>query len=360
VLLKIKISSSVYPSTKIKDERGFNCLSKYLPEGKNIWSDCEFYVNEEVENPDFWFVIDDIEGEESCYIGRDRVIFLSAEVPFVTSYFEDDMFLDQFSKIYSPHAIYNHTNVAALPFLPTMIDATYGKSVFGYNEGYSYDDLLVQNEIKKTKTISVIASRKGSPQDLFSEFHQIRFNFANKLKEHFKDKIDLYGYGNRDAEVKSDAIYPYKYHIALENQATHNVVTEKLYDSYLGLAYPIYWGAPNITDYFSKDSITPINVFNFEEARLQVEKILDEDPYDKKLDALIKAKNKVLNEYAVMPRIAEITKNSKENSNKNFVVLKNRKSFKKKENKKTRKVKNIAKYGIPSIVIYELIKSLIW
>ena len=60
----------------------------------------------------------------------------------------------------------------------------------------------------------------------------IAHNFFNEIKNKF--------------EVISKS----KYHIVLENDSKHNLVSEKLYDAYLGLSYPIYYGAPNINEYF--------------------------------------------------------------------------------------------------------------
>ena len=37
----------------------------------------------------------------------------------------------------------------------------------------------------------------------------------------------------------------------------NNLISEKLYDSYLGLAFPIYFGAPNSGEYFPKNSFPP-------------------------------------------------------------------------------------------------------
>ena len=57
-----------------------------------------------------------------------------------------------------------------------------------------------------------------------------------------------YGNGINQIEKKSDIIFNSKYHIVIENDSRNNLVSEKLYDSFLGLSFPIYYGATNIND----------------------------------------------------------------------------------------------------------------
>ncbi len=353
-MLKIRISISGCPSTAIKDKNGFSVISKFLPNSGNVWQDCQFFINEEIENPDYWLVIDNINGaQESAFINPNRVFFLSAEVPFVTSYFDDEKFLSKFCKTFSAHAIFNQNNFTSLPFLPFMINAKHGYSVMNYDPKFNYDQMLGNDEVKKTKTISIIASNKGSKTNKLTEFHKIRYFFAQKLKEHFKDKIDLFGYGYNEIETKSEAILPYKYHICLENQSTPNVITEKLYDSFLGLSYPIYWGASNVNDYFDKNSLSKINIFDFKGSIAIIEKTIEGDLFEKNLEFLIQAKNDVLNKYGVFQRIAEICQNDYKNdvsggdSLKKEVIIINRDVFKQK--KKRWKISSIRRKIVNTI-----------
>ncbi len=341
MLIKIKISVAGVPSTSIKTHNNLTSISKFLPNSGSVWQNCEFFVNEQIENPDYWIIIDDIESaQESVFINPKRVFFLTAEVPFVTSYFDDQKFLSQFEKTFSPHAIFSQNNFVSLPFLPFMINTVHGESVFNADSCFNYDHMLQNNDVLKTKTISMIASNKGSSSHKMTEFHQTRYFFALKLKEYFKDKIDLFGYGHNEIKTKVDAIIPYKYHICLENQSTPNVITEKLYDSFLGLSYPIYWGAPNINDYFDKDSLTSINIFDFRGSIEKIERVLEENLFEKNLNALIKAKKDSLNKYGFLQRIAEICQDDLKNNlietndSKRFVTISSRKILQPKKVKK--------------------------
>ena len=66
------------------------------------------------------------------------------------------------------------------------------------------------------------------------------------FKKHFKDRLNWYGNGVNEINNKFEVISNSKYHIVLENDSKYNLISEKLYDSYLGLSFPIYYGAPNV------------------------------------------------------------------------------------------------------------------
>ncbi len=50
-----------------------------------------------------------------------------------------------------------------------------------------------------------------------------------------------------------------KYSIVVENVQCNNMITEKLIDSFATKTIPIYWGAPNVGDYFNTKGILSFN-----------------------------------------------------------------------------------------------------
>lgn len=285
-------------------------LNKFLPNGVSSFEGAELILNgDSTQTYDCVVVIDNIT-RPTEYKTTNGVIFCTAEIPFITNYFRDTAFLNQFDAIYSPHAIYNHPNVTAnLPFQPWMINARHGCNILKPDNKYNYDTLSAMDCITKTKAISIISSNK-----YFTEFHRVRYEFALALKRYFKDRLDLYGSGHAPFDSKITAVMPYKYHIVAENQITPNIITEKLYDSYLGLAYPIYCGCTNVADYFDKESYSEINIYDLNGSIKKIEEILEDDQYDSKLPALIEAKNRVLNDYNPFIRIAKICLERSQNS----------------------------------------------
>ena len=77
----------------------------------------------------------------------------------------------------------------------------------------------------------------------------MRYEFTKNVKDYFGSNIDWFGSGINTIEDKWVGFEEYKYHIVIEN-GQNNLISEKLFDSYLGLSYPIYYGAPNVGDYF--------------------------------------------------------------------------------------------------------------
>ena len=104
-------------------------------------------------------------------------------------------------------------------------------------------------------------------------------------KSYFGSDIDWFGSGVNPIEDKWEGIKEYKYHIVIENGQKNNLISEKLFDSYLGLSYPIYYGAPNVGEYFPTKSFKSIDINNFQESIRVIENLLDSNTYEKSIEA---------------------------------------------------------------------------
>jgi len=104
-------------------------------------------------------------------------------------------------------------------------------------------------KVKKTKTCSLIASNK---QNL--EGHRLRHRIANWLKTEMPE-VDLLGRAYKPIELKEDGLAAYHYSIIIENNQEREYFTEKLLDCMLCNTMPIYWGCPNIADYFNTEGM---------------------------------------------------------------------------------------------------------
>ena len=74
------------------------------------------------------------------------------------------------------------------------------------------------------------------------------------------------------------------FHIAIENTQNVNYISEKVIDCFMSYTIPIYWGCPNIGDYFNTDGIIFIN--NKEELNQILDNLTEKDYYDR-LDAVL-------------------------------------------------------------------------
>jgi hypothetical protein len=283
-------------------------ISQFVGNLENRYQNCKFYVNNsDISEVDFWFVIDDLQFQkESVLVDPDHIYFLTAEHVHNVGYYDSynkSKFLDQFSKIVSCYDIFRENAEYDIPFLCWMINANHGSSIVA-ETNRDVNWLKNLSSLEKTRTISVFCSQKT-----FTPEHQARYKFVEILKKHFGDTLDWYGNGVQSIPEKWDGIAPYKYHIVLENQSRHNIISEKIYDSYLGLAYPIYWGAPNLADYFPKESFSQIEILDWRNSIKTIERILLKDDWEQTLPALIQSKNIVTTDLNIFSRFSKLANN---------------------------------------------------
>ena len=273
----------------------------------NLSDNFNFYINSDIKKADFWIVFEDLKNDiEYCEVPQENVIYLNNETSFKKDYFfEIHMieFLNQFNYSYGCYPTLKKNHINTTPFIPWMIHANHGDTIFKKTE-LNYDFFSNLQKTEKKIELSVICSSKSH-----TENHKLRVEFLNILKNHFKDNLQWFGNGINEIENKFEVISNSKHHIVLENDSKYNLVSEKLYDSYLGLSFPIYYGAPNINDYFDINSLTMININDINGSISTIENVIKNNFYDKNLNLLNLEKEKVLNEYNMYNRICEIIKN---------------------------------------------------
>jgi hypothetical protein len=281
-------------------------LSPFTSEPGNVFGDCRFHVNTDIETADVWLVIEGPATEsEYCEVPLGAVAHLTAEVARPVGYLAESpgvrAFMAQFGHFYTCLDYDDPRGRAALPFLPWMVNANHGPSVFAAQErDRSY--LMALTEVPKTRELSVFCSVQDSTPE-----HRLRLRFVQCLADHFGDRLDWFGNGRRSVAEKWEGIAPYRYSLALENQASTNVITEKIQDVFLGLAFPIYWGAPNVGDYFPSDSFLAIDVRDPNGSIRAIDRLLDDDPYVDRYPAILEGKRLVLQDLNFVHRMAVIT-----------------------------------------------------
>jgi hypothetical protein len=98
--------------------------------------------------------------------------------------------------------------------------------------------------VKKTKLLSFV----GSLQHPDLHGYGFRRAVADALSK--RDGTDLFGWGIRPIEYKTEGLVPYCFSVALENCAENYYYTEKIIDCLFCDTVPIYWGCPAIHDVF--------------------------------------------------------------------------------------------------------------
>ena len=285
-------------------------FSNFVDINDDKFSNINFLINKNIPNADFWFVFEDLDKDvEYCRVPKNNVIYLNTETSFKKSHFFQNymhFYISQFGNVYSCYPM-DHENLKnSIPFLPWMIHANYDASPLDFSE-MNFKTLGNNNMSNKAIDLSVICSNKTN-----TENHELRIEFLKILKKHFGSKLQWYGAGFKDIESKSKIIFDSKYHLVLENDSKNNLISEKLFDAYLGESFPIYYGAPNVGDYFFKDSFKSIDINNIDESIKTIKQLLKSDIYIENINQVRDSKSKVLNEYNFINRILEIVlENSK-------------------------------------------------
>jgi hypothetical protein len=278
-------------------------LIRQTPGSTGFWDDCVFFVNQDVQECDWWFVHEDLSRPESTICPEANIIFITGEPPLMRTY--DPQFLSQFSAVITSHMDIAHKNpIPVQQALPWHIGIRRDKTG-AIISSMGFDALRQADfdSVIKSKLVSVISSDKKTIRG-----HRKRLEFVDKLMAQLGDRVDFYGRGSNEVEDKWQAIAPYKYHIALENSSFPHYFTEKLSDAYLGWSYPIYYGCPNIHDYFPRASLTTIDISDPDHAVDEIEKVIYSDTFEKQIGQIEKARDLVLYRYNLFPFLAEYAK----------------------------------------------------
>lgn len=259
-----------------------------------------FYINEEVEEPDFWIV----QGKgarkaEKCKVAPENTILLSTEPESVLRF--PRQYTRQFGMIHTSQTCVHHPHVVlgppVLPWFFGFKKVAEGKFDFSLD----YDKLKNSPTPPKTKLISVISSNKA-----FTEGHIDRIAFVSKLKLYYGDVVDVFGRGINDFDDKWDVLSQYKYHIVIENSSEPYYWTEKIGDCFLAETFPFYYGCTNLSDYFPENSYLRIDINNFEETVKIIDQAIAEDRYEKSKSVLNECKETMLDEYNMFEFMARL------------------------------------------------------
>ena len=147
----------------------------------------------------------------------------------------------------------------------------------------------------KTKKLSTVCSAKKQVHTM----HARRHEFTHALKKDLPE-LEIFGRGIRFIEKKYQALDPYRFHLVIENHYGPNVWSEKLADAFLGYTVPIYYGCPNVLDYFPEDSLIQIDINDYAGTLQMIAKLINTPgEYERRLEAIIEARRLVTENYNI-------------------------------------------------------------
>ncbi|MFD2161019.1 glycosyltransferase family 10 domain-containing protein [Paradesertivirga mongoliensis] len=267
-----------------------NLYLSQTPGGNGIYGDYKFEVNNDISECDYWFIyggltLGELKQKVKCPI--ENIFYITDEVHCNRFYVKK--FLDQFPNVVTCRTDIHHRNVI-----------NYHELLIWYLHK-SYDEIANTTTIEKTKKLCIINSNLVE-----TPLQRTRYELTHKLIGHFKDKIDVFGRGHQTFTDKWDILKNYKYSVAIENTVQYGYFTEKIAECFLTHTYPLYYGCPNIADYFDTRAFTTIDVNDYKTCIRQIEEVIEEDLYEEKAATIQEQKYKYLNQYHLFPGIINL------------------------------------------------------
>jgi len=274
-------------------------FKKQSPKNEAKWGSCAFTFNPLEKEYDWLVIIDDIPRiipyrVEQVSCPKVNTILVTTEPSSITRYGRG--FAKQF------HYLITNQDEKALPH-PNAIRSQTG-NVWYY--GKDYDSIMRVSHPTKTKKISTVCSNKQQGHTM----HKLRYEFTKIMEERIPE-LERFGKGFKWIETKAEALDDYEFHVAIENHFAPDVWTEKLADAFLGFTVPIYFGCPNVYDYFPKDSLIQIDIRDVEGSIAKIKEIIStEGEYERRLEAVKEARRRVIEEYNLLAMINNIVEKS--------------------------------------------------
>lgn len=274
---------------------------RQFPNGDPVWGGVEFVFSGDLDACDVLIAFDALPDDLSGKLSVKHAIFVASEPLGVKRY--DRVFLSQFDSVLTtdPGTRHHHVLFGQVG-LPWHL-GVYDPGGAHLDHAMTYDDLKTFHP-DKDRLVSVVSSDKA-----FTEGHRVRLEFVEALKRYFGDEIDYFGRNTNGFGDKVEVLARYRYHIAIENCNYKDYWTEKLADPILSLTYPIFFGCPNISDYFSSGVLTQIDITDHDAALSAVKRLIESDVDERARPHLAEARRLVLNDYNLFAVLAPVAAN---------------------------------------------------
>ncbi|WP_161780950.1 glycosyltransferase family 10 domain-containing protein [Criblamydia sequanensis] len=177
-----------------------------------------------------------------------------------------------------------------------------------FSKIFTWDDSLVDNKryfkffypslktpmrkdlkpFKDRKFCTLVATYRTSERK--KELHTMRNRLVSYFEKFFPDKFDLYGrfwpsgpngYKTFKGQAgdKFELLNNYKFYICYENSVFDGYITEKIFDCFYSGCIPIYYGAPDISDYIPEGCYIDKRKFPSEESLVKFLNNMEEETY---------------------------------------------------------------------------------
>lgn len=265
-------------------------IERLKPTCPGIWDQVEFLLNPPPGTEgDFWIVAYNARPRDTMRVAKENTMLIVAEPREKKLY--PQRYYRQFRHLLDSHPDSKHPGLRIdAPALCWHIGLQFPENEYLLG----YDELIRMPYPKKANKVAAVCS-----DSRFSPGQIARLDFLEALKKKLPNAIEHYGRGFQPIADKLSAIYPARYHLVLENCQYPSYWTEKIADAYLGWAYPLHVGCPNLEEFFPAKSFVRIQTEDIESAAETIQSMLDRPHGQSEIDTLAEAREKVLHHWNV-------------------------------------------------------------
>lgn len=277
---------------------------KCFPHNQPHWANCDFIFDRDCRDYDWLVVYDDLPslaGErhplwiEDLACPPEHTLLLLTEPSAVKTY--GTHYLRQYRWVLSTHELWATRRHPGLIHEQPALYWFYADS----SPRGDYDTLVRHVPLAKTHNLSTVCSSKRQGHTL----HRKRYDFTQLLKSRLPE-LEIYGHGVRPLADKADALDPFRYHVAIENYIGPHHWTEKLADAFLGACLPVYYGCPNVEDYFPEESFLRLDIDDVDHTAEMIKRAIRDKLWEQRLPAILESRRRVLENYGTIATIARL------------------------------------------------------
>lgn len=254
------------------------------PGGSAVFDNYRFEIDNGCRECDYWVVWGGLKKMEKVKCPAENVIYATDETHAQRRF--DHAFLDQFFFLVACRTDLHHPRVIR----------SHDLGIWHFNK--TYDEVLALRLDEKSRQMSVVCS------DLtMLPGHIKRLNYVKYLMNDLGGHIDCFGRGINPIADKYDALADYKYSVCIENSCIEGYFTEKLFECFLTDTFPVYYGCPNIAEYFDDRAFISIDIDDYKGSAQTVFEVMNSDLRRARLPYLREAKELYLKKYFFFPAI---------------------------------------------------------
>lgn len=284
-----------YPTTMLEK------LVRQMPGSKPTLGNIEIVTN--TEEADYYLIIQS-DSLATKDLTKDKKVFIQREPEVVIPK----------TKFYSQEGGIHLGYAESFHFVTWHVDADYDslKSLPYQKKSSPLLTILshkrdTPGQRKRTDFVLDLSSRYPDVLDIYGTFSKVRYGLKQVRNIPVLEKIHsiyhrLRGHKQKLSFNKLTISLPYHYQLVMENSQETNYFSEKFADAILSWNIPIYWGCPNIHDFFPTDCYHNIDIADPDAFKV-VNDIVNTPPTSKQIEALTEARQLILDKYNLFPAL---------------------------------------------------------